>query len=40
MIDRIISFSVRNKLLVGLMLLLMIAAGIYSATRLPVDAVH
>jgi cobalt-zinc-cadmium resistance protein CzcA len=39
MIDRIIEFSVRNKLIVGLMVLLLIAGGIYSATRLPVDAV-
>ncbi|MDB5017294.1 MAG: acriflavine resistance protein [Mucilaginibacter sp.] len=39
MIDRIIEFSVRNKLIVGLFVLLMVAGGIYSATRLPVDAV-
>ncbi|MDB5024252.1 MAG: acriflavine resistance protein [Mucilaginibacter sp.] len=39
MIDRIIEYSVRNKLVVGLLVLLMVAAGIYSATQLPVDAV-
>ncbi|MDB4900785.1 MAG: acriflavine resistance protein [Mucilaginibacter sp.] len=39
MIDRIIEFSVRNKLIVGLLVLLMVAAGIYSAAQLPVDAV-
>jgi cobalt-zinc-cadmium resistance protein CzcA len=39
MIDRIIDFSVRNKLVVGLLVLLMVVAGVYSATRLPVDAV-
>jgi cobalt-zinc-cadmium resistance protein CzcA len=39
MIDRIIEFSVRNKLIVGLLVLLMVVTGIYSATQLPVDAV-
>ncbi len=39
MIDRIISFSVKNKLIVGLLVLLMAAFGIYSASQLPVDAV-
>ena len=39
MIDRIIEFSVRNKLIVGILVLLMVATGIYSATQLPVDAV-
>ncbi|MCJ8209792.1 CusA/CzcA family heavy metal efflux RND transporter [Mucilaginibacter sp. RS28] len=39
MIDRIIAFSVKNKLIVGLMVLLLIVAGVFSATRLPVDAV-
>jgi cobalt-zinc-cadmium resistance protein CzcA len=39
MIDRIIEFSVRNKLIVGLLVLLMVVAGIYSAAQLPVDAV-
>ncbi len=39
MIDQIISFSVKNKLIVGLLVLLMAAFGIYSAGNLPVDAV-
>jgi len=39
MIDRIIEFSVRNKLIVGLLVLLMAAFGVYSASQLPVDAV-
>ena len=39
MIDRIIEFSVRNKLIVGLLVLLMAAFGVYSASKLPVDAV-
>lgn len=39
MIDRIISFSVKNKLIVGLLVLLMAAFGVYSASQLPVDAV-
>ncbi|WP_342645846.1 CusA/CzcA family heavy metal efflux RND transporter [Mucilaginibacter sp. CSA2-8R] len=39
MIDSIIAFSVKNKLIIGLMVLLLIAAGIFSASRLPVDAV-
>lgn len=39
MIDRIIEFSVRNKLIVGLFVIILIAAGIYSASKLPVDAV-
>ncbi|MGF7078123.1 CusA/CzcA family heavy metal efflux RND transporter [Mucilaginibacter sp. UYCu711] len=39
MIDRIIEFSVRNKLIIGLFVLVLIAAGVYSALKLPVDAV-
>ena len=39
MIDRIIEFSVRNKLIVGLFILLLVAGGIFSATQLPIDAV-
>ena len=39
MIDRIIEFSVRNKLIVGLLVLLMAVAGIYSASQISVDAV-
>ncbi|MGV9012828.1 MAG: CusA/CzcA family heavy metal efflux RND transporter [Flavobacteriales bacterium] len=38
MIDRIISFSVRNKLVVGLLLLAFIGWGAWSVTQLPIDA--
>ena len=38
MIDRIISFSVRNKLITGLLLLALIGWGAYSVTQLPIDA--
>ncbi|MEK6767281.1 MAG: CusA/CzcA family heavy metal efflux RND transporter [Planctomycetota bacterium] len=39
MIDKIISFSINNKLIIVLMVLGLIAWGGYSVTRLPVDAV-
>lgn len=39
MLDKIIAFSIRNKLIIGLMTLALICWGIWSATRLPVDAV-
>lgn len=39
MIDRLIHFSVHNKLLVGLGVLLMAIWGIFSLTQLPIDAV-
>lgn len=39
MIDKIISFSINNKLIIVLMVLGLIAWGSYSVTRLPVDAV-
>jgi len=38
-LDRIIIFSIKNKLVIGIMTLLLIAWGIWSATRLPIDAV-
>lgn len=38
MLNRIISFSVRNKLIIGLFTLVLIAIGIYQTTRLPIDA--
>ncbi|MEP7323141.1 MAG: CusA/CzcA family heavy metal efflux RND transporter [Saprospiraceae bacterium] len=38
MIDRIIQFSVNNKLITGVLLLLFITWGIYSFTQLSVDA--
>ena len=39
MLDAIILFSIRRKLIVGLMTLALIAWGSYSLTRLPIDAV-
>jgi len=39
MINRIIEFSIRNKFIIGLFTIALIAWGIYSITQLPVDAV-
>lgn len=39
MLNKIISFSINNKLIVGLSTLVLIAWGIYSLSRLPIDAV-
>lgn len=39
MLSKIIEFSVRNKLIVGLLVLALIGVGIYETTRLPIDAV-
>lgn len=39
MLNRIIQFAVRNKLIVGLFTLLLVAWGSYEFTRLPIDAV-
>lgn len=39
MLTRIIAFSIRNKLLIGLFVFGLIGYGIYQATRLPIDAV-
>lgn len=39
MLDRIIRFSIQNKLIIGLLTLALVAAGVYSLLRLPVDAV-
>jgi cobalt-zinc-cadmium resistance protein CzcA len=39
MISRIISFSVKNKFIVGLFVLALIGWGTYSLTRLPIDAI-
>lgn len=38
MLNRIIEFSIRQKLLVGIMMLALIAWGIYSLRQLPIDA--
>ena len=39
MLDHIISFSIKNKLVVGLMMLGLVAWGAYSLSKLPIDAV-
>jgi heavy metal efflux system protein len=39
MLNRIIALSIRNKLIVGMMVLALIITGIYNITKLPVDAV-
>ncbi|GGE90754.1 cobalt-zinc-cadmium resistance protein CzcA [Chishuiella changwenlii] len=39
MLDKIIKFSIKNKLVVGFMTLLLIVWGTWSATKLPIDAV-
>ncbi|TLV02168.1 CusA/CzcA family heavy metal efflux RND transporter [Dyadobacter luticola] len=39
MLNKIIQFSVRNKLVVGIFMLLWIIYGIYEVTQLPIDAV-
>ncbi|HMF73993.1 MAG TPA: efflux RND transporter permease subunit, partial [Flavitalea sp.] len=38
MLQKIIQFSVRNKLVIGLLTLLLIGVGSYQVTRLPIDA--
>ncbi|MGF7080915.1 CusA/CzcA family heavy metal efflux RND transporter [Mucilaginibacter sp. UYCu711] len=38
MFDRIIAFSIGNKLVIGALMLLLIGVGIYSVTQLPIDA--
>jgi len=39
MINRIISFSIRNKFIVGLFIFALIGWGTYSLTKLPIDAI-
>ncbi|MBP6532733.1 MAG: efflux RND transporter permease subunit, partial [Bacteroidia bacterium] len=39
MLDKIIKFSIKNKVVIGIMTLLLIIWGIWSATKLPIDAV-
>lgn len=39
MIERIIHFSIKNKFIVGLLVVALIGWGTYSLTRLPVDAI-
>lgn len=38
MFDKIIAFSIRNKVAIGIMTLVLVLVGIYSAYNLPVDA--
>ncbi|MBK0379226.1 CusA/CzcA family heavy metal efflux RND transporter [Mucilaginibacter segetis] len=38
MFDKIIAFSIRNKLIVGVFIFILVVAGIYSLNRLPIDA--
>ncbi len=39
MLTKIIEFSIKNKLIIGLFMIVLIAYGAYETTRLPIDAV-
>ncbi len=39
MIERIIHFSIKNKFIIGLFIIALVGWGIYSLTRLPIDAI-
>ena len=39
MLDKIIAFSIKNKFSIALMTLALIVWGVWSATKLPIDAV-
>ncbi|MBK8553147.1 MAG: efflux RND transporter permease subunit [Ignavibacteria bacterium] len=39
MINKIIAFSIKQKLVIGFLVFILIIAGIYSAIKLPIDAV-
>ncbi|MBC5773679.1 CusA/CzcA family heavy metal efflux RND transporter [Pontibacter sp. KCTC 32443] len=39
MLNRIIAFSIQNKLIIGLFVFALIVIGVYNVTRLPIDAV-
>ncbi|WP_419869030.1 CusA/CzcA family heavy metal efflux RND transporter [Chryseobacterium sp. CT-SW4] len=39
MLDKIIKFSIKNKIVIGIMTLLLIIWGVWSASKLPIDAV-
>jgi heavy metal efflux system protein len=39
MLTKIIAFSIRNKLIVGMMVLTLLIYGVYNVTKLPIDAV-
>ena len=38
MLNKIIDFSIKNKLIIGLLTIALVIWGIWSAGRLPVDA--
>lgn len=38
MFDKIIAFSIGNKLVIGAFIILLVAAGVFSLSRLPIDA--
>jgi cobalt-zinc-cadmium resistance protein CzcA len=39
MLTKIIEFSVRNKLIIGLFVIALLGYGTYNLTKLPIDAV-
>lgn len=39
MLDSIIKFSIKNKIVIAIMTLVLIIWGVWSATKLPIDAV-
>jgi cobalt-zinc-cadmium resistance protein CzcA len=39
MLNQIISFSIKNKLIIGLMTMFLVGYGLYQTTKLPIDAV-
>ena len=39
MLNKIIEFSIKNKLIIGLLVLTLIGYGIYEVRKLPIDAV-
>ena len=39
MLNKIIDFSIKNKLIIGLFVIALIGYGSYEVTRLPIDAV-
>ena len=39
MLNKIIAFSINNKLIIGLFMIALVSYGIYETTKLPIDAV-
>ena len=39
MINQIISFSIKNKLIIGMLTIALIVGGLWSASQVPLDAV-